>query len=69
MRRGAMDRRAPLVSAVALLALTSFCATAVWALFGTAIKAYLHHPRIRSALNIVLALLLVLTAIQLTGLL
>ncbi len=58
-----------LVSAVALLALTSFCATAVWALFGTAIKAYLHHPRIRSALNIVLALLLVLTAIQLTGLL
>ncbi len=58
-----------LISAVALLALTSFCATAVWALFGAAIKTYLHHPRVRSALNIILALLLVLTAIQLTGLL
>jgi cysteine/O-acetylserine efflux protein len=56
-----------LLSAVVLLTVTSFCATAVWALFGTAIKSYLHSARIKAALNIVLSLLLVLTAVQLAG--
>ncbi len=54
--------------AIALLTATSFCATAVWALFGTAIKTYLHSPRVKTILNIVLALLLVLTAVELVGL-
>ena len=53
--------------AVFLLTLISFLATAVWALFGTAIKSYLHIPRLKIALNIFLSLLLVLTAIQLLG--
>jgi cysteine/O-acetylserine efflux protein len=58
-----------LYSAVFLLTLTSFCATAVWALFGTAIKTYLHSPRVKTGLNIFFSLLLVLTAAQLIGLL
>ena len=52
----------------AILAATSFCATSVWALFGTAIQAYLHQPRLRLLVNIILFLSLVYTAITLTGL-
>jgi len=52
----------------AILAATSFCATSVWALFGTAIQAYLHQPRMRMIVNIILSLSLVYTAITLTGL-
>ena len=50
-----------------LLAVTSFCATSVWALFGTVIKTYLHNPRLKASINIVLSLLLVYTAITLAG--
>jgi cysteine/O-acetylserine efflux protein len=58
-----------LVVAAALLAATSFCATSAWALFGTVIKSYLHHPRLQAAVNIILALFLVYTAIALMGVL
>jgi cysteine/O-acetylserine efflux protein len=58
-----------LVLAAALLAGTSFLATSLWALFGTAIKAYLHQPRLKMTVNIILSLLLVYTAVTLTGLL
>jgi len=51
-----------------LLAATSFCATSVWALFGTAIKAYLHNPRLKAIVNIILSLSLVYTALTLAGL-
>ena len=51
----------------ALLAAVSFFATSAWALFGTAIKTYLHHPHLKTAVNIILALLLVYTAVTLTG--
>ena len=54
---------------VMLLAAISFCATSVWALFGTVIKALLHHPRLNMVINIALSLLLVYTAISLTGIL
>jgi cysteine/O-acetylserine efflux protein len=53
--------------AAVLLAAISFGATSVWALFGTAIKRYLHHPRLQAAVNIILAFLLVYTAIALAG--
>lgn len=53
--------------AVVLLTATSFCATSVWALFGTAIKTYLHHPRLTATVNIILALFLVYSAIALAG--
>jgi cysteine/O-acetylserine efflux protein len=58
-----------LVVAVVLLTATSFCATSVWALFGTVIKTYLHHPRLKATVNIILSLFLVYTAIALAGIL
>jgi cysteine/O-acetylserine efflux protein len=56
-----------LVLAVTLLAATSFCATSAWALSGTAIRTHLRHPRLKTAVNILLALSLVYTAISLVG--
>jgi cysteine/O-acetylserine efflux protein len=56
-----------LVVVVTLLAIVSFCATSTWALFGTAIKTYLHHPRLKKVINILLSLSLVYTAISLAG--
>jgi cysteine/O-acetylserine efflux protein len=65
-----ITKNAALVVLVAvLLALTSFCATSLWALFGTAIKTYLRNPRLKAIVNIVLALLLVYTALSLAGIL
>jgi cysteine/O-acetylserine efflux protein len=56
-----------LVLVVILLTMTAFCATSVWALFGTVIKTYLHYPRVKASVNIILSLLLVYTAIELAG--
>lgn len=56
-----------LVLAALLLAATAFCATSTWALFGTIIKGYLHHPRLKAAVNISLSLFLVYTAVALVG--
>jgi cysteine/O-acetylserine efflux protein len=56
-----------LVLVCILLAAVSFCATSMWAAFGTAIKTYLHNPRLKTILNILLSLLLVYTAITLIG--
>jgi len=56
---------APLALVCVLLAATSFCATSVWALFGTAIKEYLHNPRLKAIVNVILSLSLVYTAITL----
>ena len=58
-----------LIILAVLLAATSFCATSVWALFGTSIKTYLHNPRSRLIINIGLALLLVYAALSLIGIL
>ena len=53
------------VLAAALLALISFGATSVWALFGAAIKAYLRNPRLKLVVNVLLSLSLVYAAITL----
>jgi cysteine/O-acetylserine efflux protein len=58
-----------LALAVVLLTMTAFCATSVWALFGTVIKTYLHHPRVKAWVNIVLSLFLVYAALELAGIL
>jgi cysteine/O-acetylserine efflux protein len=63
-----MDNAALLVLAAVLLSATAFGATSIWALFGTAIKTYLHHPRLKAAVNIILSLFLVYTAVALAGL-
>jgi cysteine/O-acetylserine efflux protein len=56
-----------IVLAAILLAATSFGATSLWAIFGTTIKAYLHNPRLKLVVNILLSLSLVYTAIALSG--
>lgn len=57
-----------LISASIILAGTSFCATSVWALFGTGIQTYLHNPRLKIVVNIILSLSLIYTAMTLIGL-
>jgi cysteine/O-acetylserine efflux protein len=57
-----------LALAAAVLAAISFSATSIWAVFGTAIKTYLHNPRLTLVVNVLLALSLVFIAITLTGL-
>jgi threonine/homoserine/homoserine lactone efflux protein len=57
-----------LILAAVILAGVSFCATSTWAIFGTAIKSYLHNPRLKAVINILLSLSLVYTAITLIGL-
>ena len=56
------------IVAVTLLSATAFCATSTWALFGTVIKKYLHNPRLKAIINIILSLFLVYTAMVLAGL-
>jgi len=51
--------------AAALLAITSFCATSMWALFGTVIRARLHNPRLKLIVNVLLSLSLVYIAVTL----
>lgn len=58
-----------LVLIVVLLTMTAFCATSVWALFGTVIKTRLHSARVKTVVNIILSLFLVYTAVELAGLL
>lgn len=61
-----LAKNAALIGLVsALLAAISFCATSVWALFGTVIKSRLHHPRLKLLVNVLLSLSLVYTAITL----
>ncbi len=66
----ALSRQPAQLGAVIVgLALTAFVAISLWAAFGTLISKYLHHPRARLALNVVLALLLVYTALELAQIL
>ena len=58
-----------LIVAALLLAATSFCATSIWALFGTAIQRSLNSPRMKTVVNMILSLSLVYTAVSLMGLL
>ncbi|MDR3572446.1 MAG: LysE family transporter [Anaerolineaceae bacterium] len=57
-----------LALAASLLAAISFASTSTWAVFGGAIKTYLRNPRLKTVVNILLALSLVYAAIVLTGL-
>jgi cysteine/O-acetylserine efflux protein len=53
---------------VVILAGVSFCATSLWALFGTVINTHLRNPRLNLIINIALSLSLVYVAISLMGL-
>ena len=56
------------VSAI-VFACTAFIATSMWALFGAAIKNNLTNPFFRKTVNLCLSLLLVYTAVELSGIL
>lgn len=65
---------APIVHDPRLLLLAALCAdflafssVSLWALFGAAIARYLAQPRLRMAVNAVLALFLVYSALELAG--
>jgi cysteine/O-acetylserine efflux protein len=62
------DNSALLVLSATFLATLAFCSVSAWALFGSAIRTVLRQPRIRQSVNLVLSLLLVYTAIELSGL-
>ncbi len=57
-----------LISAAAF-ALTAFAATSTWAMFGAAIKLKLHNDLFRKWINSTLSILLVYTAVEMTGIL
>lgn len=57
-----------LITSASFLAFVGFVAPSTWALFGSAIRTYLDQPRVKQILNAVLSLLLVGTAIELSGL-
>lgn len=50
------------------LAFTSFASVSLWTLFGTTIRRFMSNVFLRKSINVILALLLVLTALRLSGL-
>ena len=57
------------LTAAAGLSVIAFLAISTWTLFGAAIRGLLKNPRLRFTVNLVLALLLVYTALDISGLL
>ena len=51
------------------LAFIAFCSVSTWTLFGTSIRTYMNRPKVKKAINTVLALLLVYTAVEISGVL
>ncbi len=58
-----------LIISALFLAIMAFCATSTWAISGALIKHYLSNVKIQRAINTLLAILLVYTAIDLSGIL
>ena len=48
-------------------ALVGICAVLTWALFGAIINQYLHHVKLKMIINSILSLLLVYTAVKISG--
>ena len=63
----------PSLPALALSALifsgVGFTSVSLWTLFGAVIRRYLNRPKVRRTVNIILALLLVYTAVDISGVL
>lgn len=49
------------------LAILAFISVSMWTLFGSAIRSYLRLPKVKIIVNVCLALLLIYTAIELSG--
>ena len=57
-----------LIVSAAIFAAVGFAAISTWAFFGSAIRTYLKNRKVSQVINSLLSLLLVLTAINLSGL-
>ncbi len=58
-----------LLLSATLLTGVGFCAISTWTLFGAAIRTYLERPWVKQIINSALSLLLVYTAVELSGIL
>jgi cysteine/O-acetylserine efflux protein len=58
-----------LVLSALLFACVGFTSVSLWTLFGAGIRRYLNQPKVRRVVNIALALLLVYTAVDISGVL
>ena len=58
-----------LVLSALIFAGVGFTSVSLWTLFGAGIRRYLNRPKVRQAVNIFLALLLVYTAVDMSGVL
>ena len=56
------------IGSALFFALMVFLATSTWTLFGSALRRYLNQPIVRKVVNSILAILLLYTAIELSGL-
>jgi cysteine/O-acetylserine efflux protein len=59
----------PILTSAIVLSIVTYTATSVWALSGATLRKYIRRPKIRRTVGVVLALLLVYTAADLSGLL
>lgn len=58
-----------LVLSAFLFACVGFTSVSLWTLFGAGIRRYLNRPKVRQVVNAVLALMLVYTAVDISGVL
>jgi cysteine/O-acetylserine efflux protein len=58
-----------LLLSAAIFAIVAFSSTSLWTLFGAGIRKYLNKPRIKQVINIILALLLIYSAVEMSGIL
>lgn len=67
---GVVDKPFLLLLSVLILAVVAFANTSVWTLFGATIRSQLHdRPQVQIIINSALALLLMYTAVELSGIL
>lgn len=66
---GIASRPVALILSAIALAGVGFCAVTTWTLFGASIRRFLKHPRAKQALNTALSLMLIYTAVELSGVL
>ncbi len=66
---GTAGKPTQMLLSAAGLAATAFSAVSTWALFGSAIRRFLHVAWLRQMVNAVLALLLIYTAVEVSGVL
>lgn len=66
---GILHREFYLFLSALMLAGVAFCAVSTWTLFGAAIRTYLKRPWMKQLLNTGLSLMLVYTAVEISGVL